>query len=112
MTQSAGPTTVLTPPSPAAKPPSARWSDLRLRVLSATVLAPLALGCIWFGGVAFTLLVAVITVGLAYEWLQLCERRLAPLAALVFLVLPAATALTGLGHPAGALVLLAAATVA
>ena len=31
-----------------------RWGDLRLRVLSAAVLAPLALGCIWIGGVAFT----------------------------------------------------------
>ena len=29
---------------------AARWSDLRLRVLSAAVLAPLALICIWLGG--------------------------------------------------------------
>ncbi|MFL5284688.1 MAG: phosphatidate cytidylyltransferase [Rhodopila sp.] len=112
MTQSAGPTTVLNPPGPAAKPPSARWSDLRLRVLSASVLAPLALACIWFGGVAFTLLVAMISVGLAYEWLQLCERLITPPAALSFLALPAATVLTALGHPVGALVLLAAATAA
>ena len=32
---------------------AARWADLRLRILSATVLAPLALGCIWIGGAAF-----------------------------------------------------------
>src|SRR5690348_8897576 len=112
MTHSAGPTTVLTPPGPAAKPPSARWSDLRLRVLSASVLAPLALACIWFGGVAFTLLIAVIAVGLAYEWLQLCERRITAPAAPSFLALPAATVLTALGHPVGALVLLAAAAAA
>src|SRR3954449_2537288 len=112
MTEIAGPTTVLTPPGPAAKPSSARWSDLRLRVLSASVLAPLALACIWFGGVAFALLVGVISVGLAYEWLHLCERRIAPVAALVFLALPAAVALAALGHGITALVLMAAAMAA
>jgi phosphatidate cytidylyltransferase len=112
MTEIAGPTTVLTPPGPAAKPSSARWSDLRLRVLSASVLAPLALACIWFGGFAFAALVGVITVGLAYEWLQLCERRTPWIAALIFLALPAAVALAALGHAGSGLILLAAATVA
>jgi phosphatidate cytidylyltransferase len=54
----------------------------------------------------------VISVGLTYEWLHLCERRIAPLAALIFLALPAAVALAALGHGITALVLLAAATAA
>jgi phosphatidate cytidylyltransferase len=112
MNEIAGPPTVLNPPRLAAKSPSARWSDLRLRVLSAVVLAPLALACIWFGGAAFTLLVAVVTIGLAYEWIQLCERRTPLLAALIFLALPAAVVLAAVGHAVGALLLLAAATVA
>ena len=37
---------------------SSRWGDLRLRVISASVLAPVALACMWAGGLAFVLLVA------------------------------------------------------
>lgn len=48
--------------------PTGRWGDLRLRVLSAAVLAPLALICIWFGGLAFAVLMVVATVGLLAEW--------------------------------------------
>src|SRR5208283_1914420 len=91
---------------------SARWGDLRLRVLSAVVLAPLALGCIWFGGQPFATLVGLISAGLAFEWLHLCERRLPPVAALCFIALPAAVALTALGSGEGALTLLAVATIA
>jgi len=49
----------------------ARWGDLRLRVLSAAVLAPLALICIWVGGVAFAVLMLAGTVGVAAEWVQM-----------------------------------------
>lgn len=49
-----------------------RWSDLRLRVLSAVVLAPVALGCLWFGSDAWVILVAVGGVGVGVEWAQLC----------------------------------------
>jgi phosphatidate cytidylyltransferase len=45
-----------------------RWSDLRLRVLSAAVLAPLALICIWLGGWLFAALMIGGTVGLLVEW--------------------------------------------
>jgi phosphatidate cytidylyltransferase len=54
--------------------PTSRWADLGIRVLSAIVLAPLAVACVWFGGIAFTLLAAAIMVGLAAEWLTLCRR--------------------------------------
>jgi phosphatidate cytidylyltransferase len=48
--------------------PSSRWSDLRLRILSAAVLAPIALICIWLGGVTFDVIMLVGTVGLLVEW--------------------------------------------
>jgi phosphatidate cytidylyltransferase len=50
-----------------------RWSDLGIRVVSACVLAPIALACIWLGGIAFTMLVAAAALGLAVEWLMLCR---------------------------------------
>jgi phosphatidate cytidylyltransferase len=50
-----------------------RWADLRLRVASAAVLAPVALGCLWVGGWLWTALVAVATVGMFAEWLKMCR---------------------------------------
>lgn len=90
-------------------PRGGQWGDLRLRVLSAAVLAPLALLCIWTGGIAFTLLVALIAAGLAYEWLGLCHRRDSLAAIALFAALPAAVVLTASGHPAAGLSLLAVA---
>jgi phosphatidate cytidylyltransferase len=74
---------------------SARWADLRLRILSASVLAPLALGCIWIGGTAFTGLVAVIAAGLSYEWLGLCGQRASIGAIVLFATLPLSVILAG-----------------
>ena len=48
-----------------------RWADLRIRVISAAVLVPLALGCVWVGGAAFWLLIGAATLGLAAEWVRL-----------------------------------------
>jgi phosphatidate cytidylyltransferase len=63
--------------APAERPTSEReaprWSDLGIRAVSAVVLAPIALACIWLGGVAFTVLVAAVALGLAIEWLMLCR---------------------------------------
>jgi phosphatidate cytidylyltransferase len=100
-------------PSGAASAPaaSAKWVDLRVRVMSASVLAPLALGCIWIGGAAFAGLIVLIALGLAYEWLGLCGCRTAP-AMLLFAALPAAVLLAGFGSAALALVLLTLGTVA
>jgi phosphatidate cytidylyltransferase len=50
-----------------------RWRDLGIRAVSASVLAPIALACIWLGGIAFTVLVAAAALGLAIEWLMLCR---------------------------------------
>ncbi len=102
----------ITPPDARAERQPARWADLRLRVLSAAVLAPLALGCIWIGGIAFSVLIAVITIGLAYEWLGLCRQDRSPLPLLLFAALPLSVALTACGAAAAALLLLAVATAA
>jgi phosphatidate cytidylyltransferase len=84
--------------------------DLRVRILSAAVLAPIGLTCLWFGGAAFTGLAAVMTVGLAYEWLKLCDPRITLPAASCFAALPASVVLTATGSAAAALLLLAVAT--
>jgi phosphatidate cytidylyltransferase len=102
------------PPSarpPASHPPASRWADLWLRILSAAVLAPLALGCIWIGGGAFAGLLALIAAGLAYEWLGLCHQRTPPAIAL-FVALPLTVVVAAWGGATPALVLLAVATIA
>jgi phosphatidate cytidylyltransferase len=53
-----------------------RWSDFSTRVLSALVLAPIALVCVWLGGIAFTIIVAALMLGLVAEWLMLCRHSL------------------------------------
>ena len=92
-------------------PAASRWADLRARALSAAVLAPLSLACIWFGGAVFAALLAVITAGLAYEWLGLC-RQLNPRAIALFVVLPVTVLVAAWGGAAPALALLAAAMIA
>src|SRR5580698_7020903 len=49
-----------------------RWSDLNKRVLSAVVLLPVALFCVWAGGYPFLLLVAAGCALTAHEWVTLC----------------------------------------
>jgi phosphatidate cytidylyltransferase len=66
-------------PDPAER--SGRWADFGLRAVSALVLAPLALACVWLGGIAFTVIVIVTAAGLAVEWLSLLgagQRRPSP----------------------------------
>jgi phosphatidate cytidylyltransferase len=74
-----------------------RWSDLRTRALSAGLLAPLALVCLWLGAWWWMALLGVATVGLAMEWVRLCGGRLASPAGLVLLaaVLAAGAAAAG-----------------
>jgi phosphatidate cytidylyltransferase len=56
--------------------PANRWGDLRLRVLSAAVLGPLALICVWLGGWLFIVLIIAATLGVMVEWGQM--TRAAP----------------------------------
>jgi phosphatidate cytidylyltransferase len=91
----------------------AAWADLRLRALSAAVLAPLALLCIWLGATLWIVLLAVGAVGLTWEWAALCGRH--PLAwpgALAPLAVLAAGAVAFADHEDWALLLLAGSTLA
>jgi phosphatidate cytidylyltransferase len=44
------------------------WSNLRLRVLSATVLVPVTVAVFWFGGPAFLIVLSVAVALLTAEW--------------------------------------------
>lgn len=44
-----------------------------MRAISAAVLAPIALACVWWGGLAFTVLIDLATVLLLVEWVRLCR---------------------------------------
>lgn len=100
------------PPTPGpARQPSSRWGDLRLRVLSAAVLAPLALVCIWFGGLPYAALLTIISVGLGYEWLGLCDRRSSPATVAMFASLPIGVIAAALGNSVLALALLGVGTI-
>lgn len=52
-----------------------RWSDLGRRAISASILAPVVLACIWFGGFAFDVLMLGAAVGLSLEWVTLCRTK-------------------------------------
>jgi phosphatidate cytidylyltransferase len=64
---------------PKQQPPDRRagigLGDLRLRVLSAAVLAPIGLVCLWIGSWAWVGLIGLAGVGVTVEWLQLCGQR-------------------------------------
>jgi phosphatidate cytidylyltransferase len=84
-----------------------RWSDLRKRFLSAAILAPAALACIWLGAEPFTAMVAIAVAILTWEWVHLCglRTRTAPGFAVPVVVLGAG-ALAVLDRPLAALLLL------
>ncbi|MGE0225338.1 MAG: phosphatidate cytidylyltransferase [Acetobacteraceae bacterium] len=50
---------------------SPRWSDLRKRLVSAVILAPVVLVCLWHGGMAYHVMVIVAGLGLSLEWVHL-----------------------------------------
>ena len=57
---------------PVLADPASRWSDLTLRVLSALVLLPVAVLCLWAGGWWFAALAVIGWIGLGVEWAALC----------------------------------------
>lgn len=66
-------------PDPARGAFAGRWRDLRKRILSAALLAPAAMLCVWLGAEAWTALMAAAAAILAWEWVRLCgfsTRRL------------------------------------
>ncbi len=85
-----------------------RWGDLRKRVLSAALLAPVALLCVWLGAEAWTALMAAAAIGLGMEWSALCGLlpwRMPGLSVPLVLVLAGIASV--LDHERVALVLLA-----
>jgi phosphatidate cytidylyltransferase len=86
-----------------------RWRDLRKRVLSALVLGPAAIACIWLGAEPWTALVALAIAILVWEWVHLCglRTRALPGAAVPVAVFAAGT-LAVVERPAAALAMLAA----
>jgi len=65
--------TVPAPAEPASAPrPASRWPDLRKRALSAALLVPAAVLCIWLGAEAWAALMAAAVALLAWEWVRLC----------------------------------------
>ncbi|PHK96366.1 phosphatidate cytidylyltransferase [Pseudoroseomonas rhizosphaerae] len=62
------------PPSPAADS-AKRWRDLKKRALSAAVLGPGAVLCIWLGAIPWTALMTVAIALLTWEWVRLCGLR-------------------------------------
>lgn len=71
---------------PASKPAegSAPVNNLTLRVISAIVLAPLALGTAYFGGWSFALFWGVAALAVAWEWIALVNGPLWIAAGLVY----------------------------
>jgi phosphatidate cytidylyltransferase len=64
-----------------------RWSDLRLRLISALVLAPAGLACLWFGQISWLVLLLAVAAGLALEWASLCGLARHGRASVVLLLL-------------------------
>ena len=83
-------------------------SALKLRIISALILAPIALAAVWAGGVAITLLVLAAVIGMGWEWARLCGRgRLGRTGAAIIATLFAAVGALALGSGAGLTIALA-----
>ena len=101
---------MIDPGRPAGAP--TRWSDLSRRAVSASILAPIVLLCIWFGSAPFDLLIAVGAIGLSVEWVALCQTRATTLPGLLVpMSILVSGVVTVLSHAAAALVILFASAV-
>ncbi len=85
-----------------SSPPAKRfdWRNLGLRAISAAILAPVAVACIWFGGWAFLVLIAVAIALLTIEWGEMADPE-TPVraAAIIAIAVLVAVFATYLGHP-------------
>jgi phosphatidate cytidylyltransferase len=86
-----------------------RWGDLRKRALTAALLGPAALACMWMGAEWWAGLMAICVAGMAWEWVRLCGGSVR---ALPGMVVPGVVLLAGLlavlGMPLLGLLVLAA----
>ena len=53
---------------------STAWRDLRVRVASAVVLAPLGLAALWLGGPVWNAMIVLLAAGMAWEWSAMCAK--------------------------------------
>lgn len=84
---------------PALADTGRRWVDLGPRVVSALILAPAVLLCIWYGGIPFIVLIAAATVGLSLEWSRLAGwSSTAPPTVILTVATVTATVTAGLDH--------------
>lgn len=92
----------------AARTATGRRRELRVRIASALVLAPLGLACLALGGPAWDVIVLATVAAASAEWARMCRQTAAASASLVTLcVLAAGSAALGQGEPGLALVLIA-----
>lgn len=78
----------------------AELADLRKRALTAAIIGPAALLCMWWGGAWWSGLMLVCVLGLGWEWVRLCgarARRMPGVLLLGFVLL--ATGLAALNLP-------------
>jgi len=79
------------------------WQNLRVRVLSGLILAPLALAAVWFGDRPYPLFLVLVAVGVALltiEWGAMCDRETPVGAAAVIAVAVLVSIFAAyLGHP-------------
>ncbi len=74
---------------------SGPWADFGIRLASAAVLAPVALFCLWHGGWAWKLFIAVALCGLGFEWGKLAHLRQPAMLSCLLLVVWLCAALGG-----------------
>ena len=58
-----------------AKGVAAVWHKIRLRIISATIMAPVAIACVIAGGRVFTAMVAFAAMLMVFEWTRMVEGR-------------------------------------
>ncbi|CAK7191886.1 hypothetical protein COMNV_00066 [Commensalibacter sp. Nvir] len=64
------------------------WQDLPLRIGSALLIIPIAVVCIYLGGWPYIGLVGLVSVGMAYEWLNLFNIKRVHFNSVLFLLWP------------------------
>jgi phosphatidate cytidylyltransferase len=77
--------------------------DVRLRLASAAVLAPLALAAVWLGGAWFAALVFAAAAGMGREWARLTGADAVPAAVLAMAATAVPVAVAAAGWPVAAL---------
>src|SRR5271169_1554666 len=92
---------IITAANAATAPPlaaSSTGNNLKIRIVSALVLAPLALAVVWLGWPYLPLLAAAAACGMGWEWARLSDGGRGYSVALMVATPFAAAAFSGLGH--------------